>query len=193
MDISTDYRVIETADLPSGRFDRVSIRLHWLTVLLVAFQLTTAFLPHEEGNGRMLRMLHRSAGVLTLAVVLFRLFWRARFAFLPPFPPNMSKAQQRAAKANEYALYGMLLVQPLTGLADAVVHGRPFMLFGLQVPALMAMNRPLFHLTGQLHEAGAWMLIGLIGLHIGAALLHGLVLRDGVLQRMLPERFSRAP
>ena len=29
-------------------------------------------------------------------------------------------------------------------------------------------------------------LLGLIGVHAAAALLHGVVLRDGVLQRMLP-------
>ena len=188
MDIVTDYKVIGTAELPPARFDRVSMALHWATVLLIAFQLTTAFWPHDEGNGRMLLMLHRSAGALTLGVVVFRFVWRARFAHLPPFPPSMPKAQQLAAKANEYGLYAMLLVQPLTGLTDAIVHGRPFMLFGLQVPALMAMNKPLFHLTGELHELGAWVLVALIAMHIGAALLHGLAPRDGVLQRMLPGR-----
>jgi len=32
----------------------------------------------------------------------------------------------------------------------------------------------------------------LIGLHVGAALFHRLVLRDGVLQRMLPRMPARA-
>jgi cytochrome b561 len=36
------------------------------------------------------------------------------------------------------------------------------------------------------HEFGAKALVVLIGLHAGAALFHGLVLRDVVLQRMLP-------
>jgi cytochrome b561 len=38
----------------------------------------------------------------------------------------------------------------------------------------------------QVHETGAWLLLALIGLHAGAALFHALVLRDRVLQRMLP-------
>ena len=43
------------------------------------------------------------------------------------------------------------------------------------------------------HEIGAKALLALIGLHAGAALFHGLVLRDGVLQRMLPSsRAARA-
>ena len=36
------------------------------------------------------------------------------------------------------------------------------------------------------HELGGKALLTLIGLHAGAALFHRLVLRDGVLQRMLP-------
>jgi cytochrome b561 len=55
----------------------------------------------------------------------------------------------------------------------------------------MTIDKPLFHLPGSLHEILAWALIGLIGLHAMAALMHGFVLRDGVLDRMLPARRSR--
>lgn len=190
MDIETDFKVLESEDLryPSDRFDPVSMALHWATVLLVAFQLTTAFLPHEGEGAKTLLTLHRSAGALTLAVVVFRLVWRSRFAYLPPFPASMPRLQQWAARANEYGLYALLLLQPLTGLADGVFHGRPFVLFGLEVPAVMAFDKPLFHLTGELHELGAKVLIALIGLHIGAAAFHRLALRDGMLQRMVPKR-----
>jgi cytochrome b561 len=41
----------------------------------------------------------------------------------------------------------------------------------------------------QVHAWGAWILIGLLLLHVGAALRHHLVLRDDTLRRMLP----RAP
>lgn len=191
MDIITDYKVVEAAEPPHERFDAVSVRLHWLTVLLIAFQLVTAFLPHDQGNGRLLLTLHRSAGTLILVVVVFRLVWRAWFAHLPLFPPSMSRLQQLAAKANAYALYALLVVQLLTGLADGVFHGRPFGLFGLQVPAVMVFEKPLFHLSGELHELGAKALMAMIVLHIGAALVHGFILRDGVLMRILPARLSR--
>ena len=45
----------------------------------------------------------------------------------------------------------------------------------------------LFH---QIHSVSAWVLLGLIGLHILAALFHRFVLRDEVLQSMLPWRAS---
>jgi len=193
MDVRAECTVVETAEPPAAadRYDRLSMVLHWATVLLVVFQLITAFLPHQGEGARTLLTLHRSAGALTLVVVVFRLLWRVLFAHAPLFPESMPTLQRWAAKANAYGLYALLVIQPLTGLADGVFHGRPFVLFGLQVPALMAFNKPLFHLSGELHELGAKLLIALIALHIGAALLHSLVMRDGVMRRIVPPRLAR--
>jgi cytochrome b561 len=167
----------------SGRFDKVSIILHWLTAVLVAAQLTTASLMSQDTP--VLLTIHRSTGLTIWAVVVARLIWRSRFAYLPPFPDSMRKVQQRTAKIVEYILYLLLLVQPITGLSYVIFHGRPFMLFAWQVPALLAPNQPVFQMFHTLHELGAAALLTVAGFHAAAALFHGLVLRDGVLQRML--------
>jgi cytochrome b561 len=39
-----------------------------------------------------------------------------------------------------------------------------------------------------LHFAGQFLIYGLVALHIGAALMHGFIRRDGILERMLPRR-----
>jgi cytochrome b561 len=174
----------------SDRFDSMSIVLHWLTVLLIIGQFTTAWLHEAVGHGTSLALAilatHRTMGVLTWTVGLARLAWRRKFAYLPPFPESMPKLQQWIAKANEYGLYVLLLVQPVTGLGDVVFHGHPFTLFIWQVPALLAPDPAIRSLFQEAHELGAQALLAIIGLHTGAALFHGLVLRDGVLQRMLP-------
>jgi cytochrome b561 len=178
----------------SGRFDPTSIILHWLTVLLIIGQFTTAWLHDAVGHETSLALAtlatHRTMGVLIWTVGLARLVWRRRFADLPPFPESMPKLQQWIAKANEYGLYVLLLAQPITGLGDVVFHGRPFTLFIWQVPALLAPDPAIRSLFHEAHELGAKALLALIGLHAGAALFHGLVLRDGVLQRMLPVSIS---
>jgi cytochrome b561 len=174
----------------SARFDPTSIVLHWLTVLLVIGQFTTAWLHEAVGHGTILALeilaTHQTMGVLTWTVGLARLVWRRRFAYLPPFPESAPKLQQWIAKTNEYGLYVLLLVQPITGLGDVVFHGHPFTLFIWHVPALLAPDASIRSLFQEAHELGAKALLALIGLHAGAALFHGLVLRDGVLQRMLP-------
>jgi superoxide oxidase len=170
-----------------GRFDRTSIALHWLTVVLVAAQLTIgALLSHGGDEIPALLTAHRSNGLAIWIIVAARLGWRHRFAHLPPFPASMPKPQQRLAQLNEYALYALLLIQPLTGLGDTLFHGRPFALFVWQVPALITRDAAIFHAFRSIHEFGTWGLVTLIGVHAAAALLHALVLRDGVFQRMLP-------
>jgi cytochrome b561 len=118
----------------------------------------------------MLLTIHRSLGVVTWAVAIIRLGWRFSCAYLPPFPQNMSKLQHRLAKASEYGLYGLLLFQPLTGLAQSLARGRHFMLFAWQVPKVMAGHKPLTALFHQIHALSAWVLLVLIGVHILAAL-----------------------
>jgi superoxide oxidase len=183
-------RIDVEAPTKSPRFDPMSIALHWLTVLLIVGQYTTVWLHeavgHETRLGLVFLATHRMMGMLTWIVGLARLVWRRGFADLPPFPESMPKLQQWIAKANEYGLYVLLLVQPITGLGDVLFHGRPFTLFIWQVPALLAPDAAIRGLFQEAHELGANALLALIGLHAGAALFHGLILRDGVLQRMLP-------
>ena len=174
----------------SVRFDHVSIALHWLTVLLIAGQFASAWLheavERESDLAVAILAVHRTMGVLTWIVVLARLVWRRNFAYLPPFPETMSKLQQSFTKANGFGLYALILLQPTTGFFRGLFGSRPFELFIWQVPALLRPNPEIHRLFAQAHEFGAKALVALIGLHAGAALFHGLVLRDGVLQRMLP-------
>jgi superoxide oxidase len=194
MDMTTDQEVagrfvVETA-VESARFDQTSIVLHWLTVLFIIAQFASVWVreavDHETSFAVALLTVHRTMGVLTWVVTLARLVWRRWFADLPPFPPSMPKLQQSIAKANEYGLYALLLVQPITGLGNVLFHGRPFSLLIWEVPALLESNPVIRSLFVKAHGFGAKALVVLIGLHAGAALFHGLVLRDGVLQRMLP-------
>ena len=193
---------LETAETPAvatqadDRFDGTSIMLHWLTVLLIVIQFVSIWTREATGHhselGVALLSLHRSSGTLTWFVALVRLAWRHSSAHLPPFPPSMPKFQQTIAKANEYGLYGLLLAMPITGLMRVLLRGQPFDLLFWQVPAFMEPDPAMRSLFVGAHDIGAKALMALIGLHAGAALFHRLVLRDNVLQRMLPRMSVRA-
>ncbi|MGA2997935.1 cytochrome b [Bradyrhizobium sp.] len=192
---STEVAVVAISR-EDDRFDRTSIILHWLTAFLILAQFVSIWSLEAAGDESSLGLaflsIHRATGVSTLVAVVARLFWRHYFAYLPPFPPRMPKLQQTIAKANEYGLYILLLAMPITGLARVVLRGQSFDLFVWQVPALMEPNPAMRSLFVEAHEIGAKALMILIGLHAGAALFHRLVLRDGVLQRMLPRMLARA-
>jgi len=187
MNISVSIETFANDDRRAGRFDRTSMLLHWLTAVLIASQLATAWAMEMGGiNAPGWLIAHRSLGLLTWFVVVGRLLWRHRFAYLPPFPPSMPMFRQRLAKLNEYGLYALLLMQPLTGTAGTLLRGRSFILFVWRVPAIVPENKTLFHAFDFLHASGAWALMSLIAIHAAAALFHGLVLKDGILRRMLP-------
>jgi superoxide oxidase len=171
------------------RFDVVTIALHWTTVALIVGMFASGLsmgLATDHDQEETLLYLHRSLGVVTWVTAFCRIIWRLRFAFIPAFPPAMPKVQQHLAKLSEYGLYALLLVQPLTGLAQSLTRGRPFPLLAGEAPAVMVRDKALTHLFHGIHETSAWVLLGLIGLHVLAALFHRFIVKDEVFQSMAP-------
>ncbi|HEY4250302.1 MAG TPA: cytochrome b/b6 domain-containing protein [Roseomonas sp.] len=163
--------------------------MHWASAITLAatylLAWTIADATSREEAARLL-MLHRSLGCAMLLLTLLRLAIRLRSA-APPFPADMPRLQQVAARANALALYALLLLQPLAGLAGSMLHGDRIRVFGnLLLPNLLVANRPLAHRVFEAHGWIATALLALIGLHVAAALFHHLVRRDGVLTGMLP-------
>ena len=168
-------------------YDRLTIILHWTTLALVLVQLASAWLIDHGGSretGALALSVHRSSGSVLWLIVAFRLIWRFTGMKLPPFPHAMGRLHIAGVHLSEYGLYLLLLAQPLTGLADTLLRGRPFTLFVWTVPALLARDKPAAALAHLAHFAGAWALIALVTIHALAALTHRFVLDDGVLESM---------
>ena len=58
--------------------------------------------------------------------------------------------------------------------------------FGIHISPLFSENEALYRLFNRIHVYTSYFFSALIAIHIGGALKHWLVDRDGVLQRMLP-------
>ena len=189
--MSSKHALQNPESLGRERHQTLTIALHWLTALMILVQISLAII-HEQmegtNTGRAVLAAHRSLGVLIGFLIVGRLVWRLFGMRLPPFPANMPGWQQWGARISEWGLYGLLLAQPLTGMAATVLRGRPFRAFGFQVPSLMAQNKDWAFIAGQLHTLGAYALSGLVLLHAGSAILHRLIANDGVLNSMLPSQ-----
>jgi cytochrome b561 len=136
---------------------------------------------------------HKSLGLLILALVLLRMVWRVTHR-PPALPASMARWERRAAIASHRALYVLLLLTPLAGWLYASAAGLSVNWFGwFLVPDLIDANRKLASLLKLLHKSCAAALVLLIALHVGAALRHAFLLRDGVMHRMLPWRPSGKP
>jgi cytochrome b561 len=136
--------------------------------------------------------LHRSFGVTVWVVALGRLVWR-QFARFPNWPADMPQAMRFAAQWSEYALYALLMTQPILGLLHTNAHGDRVNLFFLgQLPALIGRDRPLAKQLLKVQETVRLLLLGVIALHAAAALYHHFWRRDDTLKAMLPRGMRRS-
>jgi len=170
--------------------------MHWLTAGLMLLVFVLAFsigLAASRSSHIVLLQLHRSIGITIWAVTLGRLAWR-QFAQYPDWPSDLPQSMRVAAKASEYALYALLLAQPILGILQTNAYGDRVDLFLLgQLPALIEKNRPLAHVLLTVHKLTGFSLLGLIALHASAALFHHFWRRDEILTAMLPTAASWRP
>jgi cytochrome b561 len=192
---SRDARV-PTLDGPGGTVDGrqpaytgVMQAMHWGTLMLLLFAYAIGWMIDSAANPAdkaWLIMLHRSLGAAILLISGMRLVIRRR-SRIPPLPPGLPTAQRVAARVAAIALYALLIVQPVLGLAASTLHGDRIVLFGaLVLPMLLPVDRTLAHAVFQVHGALAWVFLALIGLHAAAGLYHHIVRKDHVLAAMLP-------
>jgi cytochrome b561 len=97
----------------------------------------------------------------------------------------MPEPMKLAAHLSHYAFYALMIVMPLIGWAMMSAAGYPIVLFeGLTLPPILSPSRELHTLLWNAHRLFALAFFALILLHLAAALFHGLIRRDGVLQQM---------
>jgi cytochrome b561 len=169
-------------------YDRTSILLHWLLGLAILGQFALGWwmvdLPREPAAARAWWFeLHQSVGVTLLAFVVLRLLWRLSHP-APELPGTLPRLQRTMARASHWALYGCMLVMPISGYLGSSSATEPVRYFGARLSHFQWNSPALQDVMGSLHSITAWLLGALVALHIGAALYH-LVRRDGVFARML--------
>ncbi len=164
--------------------------LHWLIVALLIVQFLIAWsMPHIGRDTKVTTLidLHFSFGTSILMVAVVRLLWRLKQG--EPAPQDgVAPWQVRAARIVHWMLYALLFLVPILGWLNASWRGFPVSLFGLfEMPKLLATRAQGWGWTGDVHGLLAnYLILGLVGIHVAAALYHHFGRRDGVLQRMLP-------
>jgi len=163
--------------------------LHWLIVVLLIAQFAVAWTmpdinPRTPPNA--LVDLHFSIGVTILFVALLRLLWRWRYP-VPLISDNVPVWQDWAARATHALLYLLLFVLPILGWIDAGFRELAINFYAMvTIPPIVGASRALAGRTGDIHTLVSYVLLGVVGLHVLAALYHHFWLRDRVFLRMLP-------
>lgn len=165
--------------------------LHWLHAALILTLIPVGIAmsgadPSPTVNA--MYELHKSFGLTVFVLAVLRVAFRvARGA--PAYPADMPAMQRRAAHGVHLMLYVLIFVTPVLGFVGTSMCCKPVNLFWtVPVPFGFEGAEATVKTVFLLHKIAAITLAVLVVGHIGAALFHAVVRRDGILQRMLPGR-----
>lgn len=169
----------------SLRFNLPARLLHWnMAALILAMLFIGVAMVTSLADYYVLVALHRPMGILILLLAAIRLANRWRHP-PPPLPLDLPAWQRHAAHASHIALYGLMLAMPVIGWAMLSAARYPVALAGpIVLPPILPQSPVLYAWLRGLHTVLAYALFALILAHLGAALIHGLIRRDGVFSSM---------
>jgi cytochrome b561 len=170
-----------------AQFAFLSRVLHWLmAALLVAMLFIGVSMVGSLGEYHRLVAIHRPLGILVLVLAAIRLLTRVLTRH-PSLPATMSQSERFVATASERLLYALFFALPLVGWAMLSAGSYPITMFGaLELPPILPARPELYAVLRETHTILAYLLFFTFLAHLGAVLFHTLVLRDGLLSRMIP-------
>jgi len=171
----------------ANQFGSFSKTLHWLMAILVIALLILGFVMENTRppTSWQLYTIHKSMGLTVLGLLVIRIIWHL-YSKLPELAIHLPLHEKILARSVQFLFYITLLVQTLSGWIMAVAsHHVPHFwgLFAANLP--IDRSAELAYATDQMHSICAWVLIGLITLHMLGALKHHFMDQDNTLSRML--------
>lgn len=166
----------------------VSKALHWLIALGVIGLLVMGIFMEEIAD-KPLRFqvygIHKALGITLLALMVLRLVWKLMHWGLPTHNPNHKPWEQKLAAAVHWAFYGLLIAMPLSGWLMTGAAGSTLSWFGFfNIPNLVEADKDMRHFYGEVHEIIANLIWLFLALHVGGAVKHAVIDKDGTLRRM---------
>ena len=172
------------------QYSKTSRLFHWGMAVLILLTLPAGYLMVQpwvsRGLSTSLFLYHKNVGVVLIVLVVARLIWRMRNP-APPLPATMPAGQASIARLTHGLLYLLMIVVPVAGYIRVRAGGFPIeMLDPLNLPGLVPRSDALAAVAKTVHYYSGIAIAVVLALHIGAALYHRLVVRDGVFGRMWP-------
>jgi cytochrome b561 len=172
---------------PRRQFTAFSRLLHWtmavmiLTMLCIGVSMVVSLADYH-----VLVSIHRPLGIAILVLVVVRFVNRLVHS-PPPLPDTMSRGERLAATATEYLMYGLMFFLPLVGWGMLSAARYPIVLYGsLHLPFILPHDAMLYAVLRKTHTILAYLFFLTFVAHFGAILFHTLIVRDGILKRMVP-------
>jgi cytochrome b561 len=167
-------------------FPLLSRLLHWtMAILILAMLFIGVAMVSSLSDYHQLVAIHRPLGILLLVLVAVRLINRL-LSPPPPLPAAMPALLRFGAHASHWLLYGLMIALPLVGWGMLSAAGYPIELVGsFHLPPILPHDRALYAVLRPAHTVLAYLLLATFLAHLGAALTHALIFKDGVFRSMV--------
>jgi len=171
----------------------VSKLLHWSVAALMLFLLWLGWymvdLSYYDPQSKSALYWHQLLGLWVFALAVMFIVWRVIWCVAskpPAFSLGVKPWEKIAASLAHTLLFGLMLLLPISGYLISTSEGEGIALFfGLDFPALLPVSESLREWAVDGHYLMAYGGLGLIALHVLAALKHHFVSGDDTLRKML--------
>jgi cytochrome b561 len=176
--------------LPVSRYHPLLVMLHWLIAVLIVALLSIGFflavaVPNTDPHKISILLIHMAAGMFVFALMAVRFIVRLSTA-RPADAATGHPVLGRIASAVHCGFYLLVLGMAGSGLSTSILAGLNRSVFqgsGEPLPPSFAI-----YPTFVAHTYLAWLLLGLLVVHVIGALYHQFFLTDGLFRRMWFER-----
>jgi cytochrome b561 len=191
------------AKSPALVYSPVARSFHWAVAALVLITAPIGFIMVDRINAKLPASMsdaakaayeattnqmyswHKLIGIVILGLMIARLTYRLMHG-APASEPTLTTVQKGVSHAVHWTLYALLLAIPVGGYLG-IALGDYMDVFGVHLPNFgIAKDEKQSEAVFKLHGLAATVMLGLVALHLGAALYHLFVKGDGVVARMWP-------
>lgn len=166
--------------------------LHWVMALMVLALIPVGLWMASRAEADLwgaltntLYSVHKAIGFSVLLLIILRIAVKIRVKS-PPYPDEMPRTLQKAARSVHLLMYILLVITPLFGWAGVTAFPALTVVGDFSLPAMPFVPQDE-ELASRLFYIHGWLAITLgvlIAGHIAAALRH-LLRKDGIFQRMV--------
>ena len=165
----------------------VSRLLHWFMAIAIFFMFGLGVTMINMRLSPMkleMFMVHKSVGILLLAIVTIRIVWR----LLNPAPRplrSVSKAQRATILVGQLLMYALMVCIPISGWIINSAANFPLQWFGLfEIPPIAQPSLSTEEYAKTAHLVLVCTLGAIVFIHTLAALNHHFIRKNDVLKRM---------
>ncbi len=174
-----------------ARYNKVAQTLHWTTAIVIFTILPLGWvmvhMAKDAPNRDLYFLVHKSFGLVALALIIARLIWRGLYP-PPKLPPRLAKWEIGLAHATHLFLYAIFIIMPVSGFILSSAGGHAVSFFGLLDLPMLPKDKEVSETANAIHIWGQYAVYLFLAAHILAVIWHVAYRKDGYIERMLPEQ-----